>query len=252
MFHKPLIGISGRRQLAGPGFPPVVEDASVEVFFADYARSVAAAGGVPVLLSAESEPAGVAGWLDGLVLSGGADLDPRSYGRTPGPQAGPAEPRRDEFEFALLDAAWASRLPVLGICRGAQLINVARGGTLVPHLPPDTGEGHSFLGYPRNHRAHPVAFTAGSVPHSLFGTGISVNSLHHQAVEEVGEGLRAIGRAPDGVIEAIEAEHAPVLGVQWHPEMFDEPDPLFFWLVDRARRDRREPHSRERDYVAIA
>ncbi|GLY65868.1 gamma-glutamyl-gamma-aminobutyrate hydrolase family protein [Amycolatopsis taiwanensis] len=252
MTHKPLIGLSGRRQLAGPSAPPSLADAVVEVFFADYAASVAAAGGIPVLLSMDSDPRAVVDRLDGLLLSGGADIDPRRYGRAPGPEATPLDPRRDAFEFALLEAATTSGLPVLGICRGAQLINLSRGGTLVPHLPPDAGEAHSFLGYPRGHRAHPVALAEGSIPHALFGANVTVNSLHHQAVDEVGHGLRVVGRAPDGVVEAIEADGAPTLGVQWHPEMFDTTDPLFHWLVDQARLRCNATQAKESEYVAIA
>jgi putative glutamine amidotransferase len=248
----PVIGLTGRRHLAGPLGPPVVHDAPVETFFADYAAAVAAAGGLPVLLSMAADPAAVAARIDGLVLSGGADVDPRRYGRTPGPHGTPVEPQRDAFELAVLDAAWERGIPVLGICRGAQLINVSRGGTLVAHLAPDTGEAHSFLGYPRHHRVHAVDLTAGSITHAVYGERIVVNSLHHQAVDALGSDLRITGRAPDGVVEAIEAVDAPVVGVQWHPEMLTATDPIFGWLVERARRAP-EHHREERNHhVAIA
>jgi putative glutamine amidotransferase len=231
----PVIGITGRRQRAGASVAPVVSDAVVEVYFVDYADAVARAGGLPLHLSMQGDPSAVVDRLDGLLLSGGADVDPRRYGATPGPHATAIDPRRDCFELALLDAAWARDIPVLGICRGAQLINVGRGGSLIAHLPPDSMEAHSFLGYPRNHRVHPVDLVAGSIPHALFGDHVMVNSLHHQAVAEVGAELLVAGRAPDGVIESIQTVDGDTVGVQWHPEMLDGTDPLFGWLVENAR-----------------
>lgn len=246
---RPLIGLSGRRHTAGESALPVVRDAHVETYFVDYAAAVARAGGLPMLLSTESDPIAAVGRISALVLSGGADVDPRRYGAAPGPYATAVEPVRDEFELALLEAAWMRGIPVLGICRGTQLINVSRGGTLVPHLPADSGEAHSFLGYPRHHRVHPVDFVEGSVLHALHGARIRVNSLHHQAVAEVGAGLTITGRAPDGVVESIEALDAPVVGVQWHPEMLDGTDPLFTWLVDRARQCSTTYRKQEEDVV---
>ncbi|MDH6198388.1 putative glutamine amidotransferase [Mycobacterium frederiksbergense] len=246
---RPVIGLTGRRHDAGPMGVPVVRDAMVETYFVDYAAAVARAGGLPVLLSMECEPAAVVSRIDGLILSGGADVDPRRYGATPGPHATPVDPVRDEFEMAVLDAAWLRGIPVLGICRGIQLINVNRGGTLVAHLPADSGEAHSFLGYPRSHRAHPVDLAEGSVPHALYGPRIQVNSLHHQAVAEVGTGLTVTGRAPDGVIESVEALDAPIVGVQWHPEMLSGTDPLFGWLVDNARQHSTTNRKQEENVV---
>ncbi len=246
---RPVIGITGRRQPAGPLAIPVVRDALVETFFVDYSTAVAAAGGLPVLLTMECDPVEVTARIDGLVLSGGADVDPRRYGATPGAHATPVEPLRDEFEHAVLGAAWLRGIPVLGICRGNQVINVHRSGTLVAHLPADSGEAHSFLGYPRNHRSHLVEFVDGSVPHRLYGRQLRVNSLHHQAVDEVGTGLAVTGRAPDGVVESIEAVDAPVVGVQWHPEMLDATDPLFDWLVDSARQHSTTNRKQEEDVV---
>ncbi|CDO23632.1 MULTISPECIES: gamma-glutamyl-gamma-aminobutyrate hydrolase family protein [Mycolicibacterium] len=247
--RAPVIGITGRRQPAGPLALPVVRDALVETFFVDYAAAVARAGGLPVLLTMECDPADVVSRIDGLILSGGADVDPRRYGAAPGPHATPAEPLRDEFEHAVLDAAWLRGTPVLGICRGTQLINVNRGGTLVAHLPADSGEAHSYLGYPRNHRSHAVEFVAGSVPHALYGSRIRVNSLHHQAVAAIGSGLTVTGHAPDGVVESIEGLDAPVVGVQWHPEMLDGTDPLFGWLVETARQFSTSDRKQEEDVV---
>jgi len=245
----PVIGLTGRKQPAGPLAIPVVRDALVETFFVDYASAVVRAGGLPWLLSMECDPVAVVSRLDGLILSGGSDVDPRRYGATPGPHATEIDPLRDEFELAVLDAAWMRGIPVLGICRGIQLINVSRGGSLVGHLPADSGESHSFLGYPRNHLVHAVDLVEGSVPHALYGARTHVNSLHHQAVAEVGTGLAVTGRAPDGVVESVEALDAPIVGVQWHPEMLGGADPLFGWLVDSARQSTSTIYRKQEDVV---
>ncbi|GAA2907088.1 hypothetical protein GCM10010517_73440 [Streptosporangium fragile] len=231
----PLIGVTGRRLLGVPDIPPSLHGIVAYGYFADYSAAVAAAGGVPVLLPFDTHPELVADRLDGVVLAGGEDVDPRRYGGTPSPFQTLLDPVRDEYEITLVRTALERRLPLLGICRGSQLLNVALGGTLVPHLPPDSGEGHSYLGYPRGHRSHPVRVAEGSRTAGVLGTDLAVNSYHHQAVDRVGAGLRAVAHAPDGVVEAIEMDGAPVIGVQWHPEMFAEPDPLFGWLVDEAK-----------------
>lgn len=247
----PVIGLTGRKQPAGPLAIPVVRDALVETFFVDYALAVVRAGGLPWLLSMETDPVAVVSRIDALVLSGGSDVDPRRYGAAPGSHATEIDPLRDEFELAVLDAAWMRGIPVLGICRGIQLINVSRGGTLVEHLPADSGESHSFLGYPRHHRVHAVELVEGSVPHALYGARTHVNSLHHQAVAEIGTGLVVTGRAPDGVVESIEALDEPIVGVQWHPEMLGGTDPLFGWLVDSARQHT-STTNRKQEHVVIA
>jgi putative glutamine amidotransferase len=231
----PLIGITGRRQIGMPDMPAVVADAVVYSYFADYPAAVAEAGGVPFLLPVGVQPELVADHLDGVLLTGGEDVDPRRYGGTPGPFQTQLDPVRDEFETALVRAAVERGLPLLAICRGVQVLNVAMGGTLLEHLPPDVGEGHSFYGYPRSHRSHPIRVDADSSLAGILGTELSVNSYHHQAVDTVGSGLRVVARASDGVIEGIEAEDGVVIGVQWHPEMFTDLDPLFGWLVDRAK-----------------
>ena len=243
----PLIGVTGRVDRGGPSLPNVVGDALMEMFFTDFPSKIRAAGGQPILLSIHSDPRRIVEHLDALVLSGGSDVDPRRYGRTPGPNSSIIDPARDEFEFALVDAAWEIGLPILGVCRGHQVVNVARGGTLIADLPTDAGEAHSFFGYPRSYRPQQVALESGSVPHSLFGNSIHVNSLHHQAVDTPGSGLRIVGRALDGVAEAIQAADRPVVGVQWHPEFFVEIDPLFSWLVDAAT-SRRTDSSHQTDH----
>ena len=232
---RPLIGITGRKKAAELiGAPPGFSDAPLETYFGEYARAVLAAGGLPVHLPLEAPPALLAERLDGVIVSGGDDVDPRRYGEAPGPHTLAVDPERDEFESGLIEAAIARGLPLLGICRGAQLLNVVRGGTLRQHLPLGEGESHGSYAYPRAHRVHEVRTVPGSTVAALYGEAPRVNSFHHQAVDRPGAGLAITGRALDGVVEAIELEGAPVLGVQWHPEVFDR-DPVFGWLLERAR-----------------
>lgn len=211
-------------------------DAMIDVHFTEYSDAIIAAGGTPVLLTRTASVGDLVERLDGIVLSGGADVDPRKYGARPGPHLGSTEPERDQFELALAEAAIEAGVPLLGICRGLQVLNVWAGGTLLPHLAPDDGEGHSSQAYPRNARTHEVAFVDGTQCAELYGPTCVVNSLHHQAVDRLGNGLVVSGRASDGVIESIELPGHAVLAVQWHPEMLrDRLEPVFPWLVQQCK-----------------
>lgn len=229
---KPMIGLPGRRKLAGhvAGMPAGVADMHVELHYRDYARCVAAAGGLPVYLPVDCDPDEIIEHLDGVVLTGGADIDPAHYGQDPHPDLGAIEPDRDAYELALLAAADRKGIPVLGICRGMQLINVARGGTLAQHV-----DDHAEWDLTPDTEIHPVAFTEGSCLAGLYGPSAPVNSLHHQVVDQVGEGLSITAVAPDGTIEALEEPGRAVVAVQWHPEMMGRNEPVFAWLVDAAR-----------------
>jgi putative glutamine amidotransferase len=207
-----------------------------------YYELVAAAGGRPLLLpplSAAPDGPGagardVVAVLDALVLSGGGDVDPQSYGEEAGPEVGGVNPVRDESERALLGAALRLGLPVLAICRGCQVLNVFLGGTLHQHLPDAVGNS--------DHRRKPLVFEdvdvatePGTIAASVFGPSTTVRCSHHQAVRELGRGLVVTARAADGVVEAIELPAAPfVLGVQWHPEEAMDQRP-FDALVAAAR-----------------
>lgn len=228
---RPLIGLPGRRKRTGEieGFPPALGDLHVDVYFADYARSVLKAGGLPVHLPLDADPLDWIEHLDGLLLTGGADVEPERYGHDN--HASVTEPLRDELEFALLDAAIADGIPVLGICRGLQLINVHVGGTLEQHVPD-----HARHDLPPHEHAHQVVIEPGSTLHAIYGGVAVVNSLHHQTIGVLGEALRATARAGDGAVEGVEMVDAEVIAVQWHPEMMDHHDPIFGWLVDRAGR----------------
>jgi putative glutamine amidotransferase len=187
-----------------------------------YLQAIERAGGVPVIL-APVPPEGTQALLerlDGLCLSGGPDIHPNAYREPPHDRLGPTEPVLDKFELALARRAHERDLPIFAICRGAQLLNVARGGSLIQHLP-DLGSAIEHRQVERNSVVtHAVEVAGDSRLAGLLGsTEIDVNTLHHQAVDRLGEGLRIVARAPDGVVEAIEDPDATfAIGVQWHAE----------------------------------
>lgn len=182
--------------------------------------------------------------LDGLVLQGGADIDPSLYGEDPSELLGPTDPVRDRFELELLRAFAAAGKPVLGVCRGMQLINVAYGGTLLQDLASSTPTHRQLEAY--DEHLHDVQLVAGGWLHGLYeGTEFArINSIHHQGVRVLGKDLVVEALAPDGVIEALRHQHAPfVVGVQWHPEFHDArfgealpSEPLLKAFLSAARR----------------
>ena len=196
----------------------------------DYAESVRRAGGeVRVLNPAVDSPADVIGSVQGLLLTGGGDVRPDLYGAAAHPTFDPAEPGRDEYEIALVRLALEKDLPVFAICRGVQLLNVARGGTLIQDIPDEVGTSVEHrVKEPRFAIAHDVWLTPGTLLERTLrerleddADSFAVNSRHHQAPKDLGEGLVASATAPDGVIEAVEDPNRRfVLGVQWHPENF--------------------------------
>jgi putative glutamine amidotransferase len=195
---------------------------------ADYIEAVAASGAEPVVLDVDHGARGLLEDLDGLVLSGGGDVDPALFGEAPHPAYSPAEDGRDAAEIALVRAALGARMPVLAICRGVQVLNVAAGGTLVQDIP--TQVAHSVahrVDKPKDFLAHEVTVRPGSMLAGLLGTDESrphvvVNSRHHQSVKAVAPGFHVTAKAVDGVIEALESDDRSTfcVGVQWHPENF--------------------------------
>lgn len=176
------------------------------------------AGGAPLLLTPTAHVDDVLDRVDALVLQGGGDVHPEHYGHVLHPETNTLDRRRDAFELALLRAARARAVPVLGICRGIQLVNVGYGGTLVQHLPEVTDLDHEQLDA-WDAVAHRVDIAPGSRLAAALGeTSLEVNSVHHQAVDRIGAGLRAVAWAEDGVVEALEHASEPVVAVQWHPE----------------------------------
>jgi putative glutamine amidotransferase len=213
----------------------------------NYAGQVTAAGGVPVLLPPVPGVEAAVGRLDGVILTGGGDIDPAAYGAQPHPRTGRVDPARDRAELAVLAAAMAAGLPVLGICRGLQILNTACGGTLHQHLadlPGAAEAGHTPE--PGTFGSHPVQVAPGSRLAQILGRdgrpggpALAVPTAHHQAIDKLGDGLVATAWAADGVIEAVEpASAAPgqpfLLAVQWHPEAGDDPR-LLAALVAAAR-----------------
>ncbi|MHB1088753.1 MAG: gamma-glutamyl-gamma-aminobutyrate hydrolase family protein [Acidimicrobiales bacterium] len=234
---KPLIGITGRRWPAkslGSHLPAAMHELSFDLHFSDYPRSVALAGGLPVELTRDAEVSGMIERIDGLVLSGGADLDPSSYGALPDENLGPLELDRDSWEMALLDAARERDLPVLAICRGFQLVNVVFGGTLRQHVEIDEGVGHPQWDVSGRSITHKVRVLDQTIASTLFPEVLGVNSLHHQTVDRVGEGLIVSVVAPDGVVEGLESADGSILALQWHPELLPAPDRSFEWVVREA------------------
>jgi putative glutamine amidotransferase len=171
--------------------------------------------------------AALAGRVDGVLLTGGGDVAPARYAAPQQPETTGVNPRRDEAEIELVKLACRRALPVLAVCRGIQLLNVALGGTLVQDLPAADPPRPGHMALERwNTAAHPVHLTPGTLLHRLLGPEVSVNSLHHQALDAVAPGLRVAARAPDGVIEAVEDGGARfVVGLQWHPEMLGPDHP---------------------------
>ena len=197
-------------------------------------RSVIRAGGEPLTFFAEgaSPAAERLRGMDALLVPGGADIDPRRYGQEPLETTVPADfAAQDQFEADMIAAALELGLPVLAICRGFQLLNVEHGGTMVQDVEEDSIHRNSI---------HEVTIEPDSALAQAIGsTALPVSSYHHQAIDLVGEGLRVVGRAPDGVVEALEHPTAELIAVQWHPEdnaaVDERQHAIFQWLVDRAR-----------------
>jgi putative glutamine amidotransferase len=226
-------------------YHPRFSDLHIDIVWSDNGRRIHEAGGIAVLLPFESSDTDVVERLDGLLITGGQDVHPELWGGDTGRVSADADPRRDAnvhdrerdlYEISLVRAAVARRLPVLGICRGHQVLNVALGGTLVEDVPTDEVIHAAEEAPPSPGNAdHVVHFVAGSLAHRLYGDRAQTNSWHHQAVKDCGEGVSASSHTVDGSIESIELQGFPVLGVQWHPEWHIELDPVFPWLVSAAR-----------------
>jgi putative glutamine amidotransferase len=232
--RRPVIGLTTYLEQAQTGVWDVQASFLPKVYF----EAVNRAGGIAVLLPPQPVDAQIAGrvldGLDGLIITGGKDVDPARYGQDPHAETDEPRPDRDAWEDALLTAAIERELPFLGICRGAQVLNVALGGTLHQHLPDVVGSTRYNLG--RGEFAQNEVTVEGSKLASLIGESVVGKSYHHQAIDEVAEGLVVTARSGDGTIQAVELASVPFgVGVQWHPEQDDDDIRLFAGLVEAAK-----------------
>lgn len=216
-----IIGIPGSYAI----FPSPIFHVS-EKYFVNKAEmeAVKLNGGIPLpipILEDVEQMKTLLNLCDGLVLPGGADVDPLYYGEEPHPKLGTVQPDMDEFIIKLLNLAFEVKMPVLGLCRGEQVINVAKGGTLYQDIPSCYGKEHIMhqQTYRSNITIHNIDIVEGTVLHKIFGsTKLRTNTMHHQSVKDLGKDLIVSATASDGIIEAIESKDGTVLGVQWHPE----------------------------------
>lgn len=210
---KPLIGVTMSFEMTNKQFVTK-----------EYTEAILEAGGIPLVLPYTVEKSDIAEMcrpLDGLLLTGGGDIDPTLFGEEPHPGLGEIVPERDEMEMTLIQLFVEQKKPILGICRGCQILNVTLGGDMIQDFAgqkPDVIQ-HSQRA-PRYHASHTIQLKEGTLLHSIFGqTQIKVNSYHHQAVREPAPSLVASAHAKDGVVEAIECAQGDfIVGVQWHPE----------------------------------
>ncbi len=237
----PLIGVTSAQRIELPQVKHITLPKA-------YTDALSQAGASPILI-----PAGLStrqlqdlvSRLDGLLLPGGGDIDPLAYGSTSHPKVASVDLDRDILEIQAFHQARALGLPILGICRGMQLINVAMGGTLYEDLldqRPDTDNHDFHPGHPRDYLAHRVKIEAGSYISKIFSrSDIQVNSLHHQGIRDLANGLAITARAGDGLIEAVEIESYPFgIAVQWHPECLQAHDSMrnLFSAFVKATKDK--------------
>ncbi len=242
----PVVALSARNM---DGLPGIKAGMTSALLTHDYLLRVREAGAIPVMLPPIGElPLTILDRVDGLLLTGGEDVDPARFGQSPSLHLGDVDPRRDALELGLAAEAVSRGMPVLGICRGVQLLNVALGGTLVQDLPSELASEVSHRQQePSTQGTHGVALVPGSRLAEIAGTDhLEVNSFHHQAVKAIAGPLRASAHAEDGVVEALEGSKAFLLGVQWHPECQDGlfTGRLFKAFVEACRvyaRERRAP-----------
>ncbi len=221
---RPVIGMSTGRMAVDYG---QVQQYPLTYIPVDYVEAVLEAGGLPMPLALhdvglyEEAVAEQLAHCDGLLLSGGVDINPATYGEQPHPGLNATTPDRDAHELALLAEAKRRGIPILAICRGIQLVNVAYGGTLYQDIPSQVPDAIQHVQRSARHLpTHEVTVTPGSRLYRMVGASIAVASFHHQAVKDLATGLQLVATAPDGIVEAVEAtDHPWLVAVQWHPEM---------------------------------
>ena len=246
---KPIIGITTKHdqdERYATGLHISATNVDYTAVASDYIRAVEAAGGIPVMLPIVDdveEYAEFARTLDGIIFTGGSDVGPEWYGEHPTYELGSVKPMRDAFEIRLAkELIEDSDIPILGICRGLQVVNVAMGGTLYQDLRTQRPESfrHDDITYPKWAAVHKVTIDPTSDVYAAYQTEeIEVNSYHHQAIKDLAEGLVVTMTAPDGLIEGVQGETRQNLtAVQWHPEMMVDRKPnylsIFKWFVKRC------------------
>ena len=233
MGRRPVIGITTQTLHSIDGIPEGLP--ASWMMNQRYIHAVAEAGGAPVMIPLlHEDPAtlrAIYESMDGILLPGGVDMDPHTFGETRGPRLGRIDPARDEVELTLTRWAVADKKPLLGLCRGSQVINVALGGTLYQDLQAEYPHAmkHDYFptaGYARDYLAHPVKVARSSrLGAILERADVTVNSMHHQGIKQLAPGLLVSAVAPDGLIEGIECPNGHfMLGVQWHPESLVDHD----------------------------
>jgi putative glutamine amidotransferase len=237
--NPPVIGITTYRQQATTG----VWNVDAAFLHSGYIDSVTRAGGIAVLLPPQPASIDIADrvldGVDGLVFAGGRDINPERYDQESGEHTDQPDLRRDDWEFTLVNAALRRELPVLFICRGAQVLNVYRGGTLFQHLPDVIGKNDYQRGEALLTEMQ-MTVSPGSTLESIVGSSVTGMVYHHQAIDAVGSGLTVSARSADDVIEAIEIDDYPFgVAVQWHPEVTSETDGRLFDALTTAARTQR-------------
>ena len=242
MSKKPIIGISSSVIVDDSGSFAGYKRAYVNK---DYVDAVIKAGGVPLIIPFNTDKEVIisqAQVIDGLIISGGHDVSPYNYGQEPSPLLGETFPERDTYEMLLLEESKKRNLPILGICRGSQIINVAGGGTLYQDLSliPGNVLKHNQVSKPTL-KTHKIQIEENSIISEIFGKETMVNSFHHQALDKVADDFKVVARASDGIVEAIQHKtYKFLVGVQWHPEMLavecDEARELFKRLIEEAEK----------------
>lgn len=237
---KPIVGVTSVPKMAHSGYGDTPHESAPEL----YLDALTSAGASVVVLPVHAEvDERLFGLFDGFLLTGGGDVDPAHYDGELHERVYGVDPLRDAYESALVRYAMDHDVPLLAICRGIQILNVALGGTLVVDIP--TKRPESLVHLDLEHwtgTAHTVSIAAGSTVAKLVGDELAVNSMHHQGVDSPGEGLVPVAWAPDGMVEALEcSDRRFVVGVQWHPECLGDTHPAFglFEGFIEATRDRR-------------
>lgn len=233
---KPLIGLTTYRQRSQTG----VWDVDAAFLPSEYFDAVNRAGGIAVLIPPQvvdsADAKRILSGLDGLIISGGRDVNPELYGQTPGEHTDKPDLKRDALEMALYEVAIENKIPFLGICRGQQVLNVKRGGTLLQHLPDVVGSTKYQLGN-GEYTISQIDVSPNTLLSNALGGDTTVTGAlyHHQGIDQVGEGLTVVARSEDGIVEAVELVNHPFgLAVQWHPEHTPEDNRLFEALIEAA------------------